>query len=30
MPNVTDADRENRMLAWVRGMRSTRRRKGGD
>lgn len=21
MPNVTDADRENRMLAWVRGMR---------
>lgn len=22
MPNVTDADRENRMLAWVRGMRT--------
>lgn len=22
MPNVTDIDRENRMLAWVRGMRS--------
>jgi len=21
MPNITDADRENRMLAWVRGMR---------
>lgn len=22
MPNVTDTDRENRMLAWVRGMRT--------
>lgn len=22
MPNVTDVDRENRMLAWVRGMRT--------
>lgn len=25
MPNLTDVDRENRMLAWVRGMRTYRR-----
>lgn len=25
MPNVTDADRENRMLVWVRGMRNYKR-----